>query len=97
MTMVQKTNYQNDHSFLFPSLKKFMIFPPACFQAPAMFNKKDNEIMLFPYLEEISDIDEIQETISYKMFLVLFWTDSRIVLRDDITSSEFVPTSLELR
>ena len=62
-----------------------------------MFNKKDNEIMLFPYLEEISDIDEIQETISYKMFLVLFWTDSRIVLRDDITSSEFVPTSLELR
>ena len=62
-----------------------------------MFNKKDNEIMLFPYLEEISDINEIQETISYKMFLVLFWTDSRIVLRDDITSSEFVPTSLELR
>ena len=51
---------------------------------------------MYPYLEEISDIDEIQQTISYKMFLILFWTDSRIILREDVSSNEFIPTSLEL-
>ena len=65
-------------------------------QAPALFNENDREITMYPYLEEISDIDEIQQTISYKMFLILFWTDSRIILRDDVISNEFIPTSLEL-
>ena len=61
-----------------------------------MFNENNREIKMYPYLEEISDIDEMQQTISYWMILILFWTDSRIILRDDITSHEFIPTSLEL-
>ena len=51
---------------------------------------------MHPYLEEIAEINEIQNTITYKMFLVLYWTDSRIVLRRDVNSSAFIPTSLEL-
>ena len=61
-----------------------------------MFNENESEITVYPYLEEISDIDEIQHTITYWMFLILIWTDSRIILRDDVTSHQFIPTSLEL-
>ena len=66
-------------------------------QAPAIFNENDRRITMHPYLEEISDIDEIHETITYKMFLVLFWTDSRVVLnRDMLNTTGFIPVSLEL-
>ena len=61
-----------------------------------MFNENEREITVYPYLEEISDIDEIHHTITYFMILILIWTDSRIILRDDVTSHHFLPTSLEL-
>ena len=66
-------------------------------QAPALYNKNDRDIILHPAIEEVSDIDEIHHTVTYKMFLVLFWTDSRVVLRSDlVNTSAFVPTSLAL-
>ena len=66
-------------------------------QPPSVFNISENVITFEPLDIKIVDIDEKTNTITYKMFLVIFWTDSRIVLRDDIADDDtFNPTSLKV-
>ena len=56
--------------------------------APSLFNFKDREVAIYLDLQEIEDIDIIEGSVSYKLYLLIYWTDSRIVIRKDLVTNQ---------
>ena len=64
-------------------------------EAPSIYNSSDKIVLMNPFLKEIPQINMKENYITFKFYLNIKWTDSRLIFSKETNSRGWIPLDLD--